>query len=109
VKFLIDNQLPSALAAYLHDKGFETEHVLDIGLADASDVALCKYATENKCVIVSKDEDFLYLANRPKADFQFLWIRLGNCRTAVLLENFERVWQKVETSLAEGERVVEIR
>jgi predicted nuclease of predicted toxin-antitoxin system len=54
-------------------------------------------------------EDFLYLATGPKAEFWFLWVRLGNCRTAALLEAFERAWPQLETSLGAGERVVEIR
>jgi predicted nuclease of predicted toxin-antitoxin system len=69
VKFLIDNQLPGALAVYLRNKGLDCEHVLDAGLAQASDAELCRYATANAQIIISKDEDFLYLATRPKVDF----------------------------------------
>ena len=89
MKFLIDNQLPGTLALYLRRKGFDCEHVLDAGLAEASDAALCKYASDNGRIIISKDEDFLYLASRPRAAFQFVWVRVGNCRTAALLEAFE--------------------
>ena len=97
MKFLVDNQLPSALAGYVRKKGFDCEHVLDAGLAD------------NGFVIISKDEDFLYLAGEPNATFQLLWVRLGNCRTGVLLEAFDRVWPEVGLSLSAGERVVEVR
>jgi predicted nuclease of predicted toxin-antitoxin system len=109
VKFLVDNQLPAALAAYLRRKRIDCEHVLEIGLAEVSDAELCKYATDNERIIISKDEDFLYLANRPKATFQLVWVRLGNCRTAALLELFEQIWPKLEASLTAGERIVEIR
>ncbi len=109
MKFLVDNQLPAALAAYLRKKGLDCEHVLDAGLAEASDTELCNYASANERIIISKDQDFLHLANRPKASFQFLWVRLGNCRTKVLIETFEQVWPKLEAALNEGERVIEIR
>ncbi len=109
MKFLVDNQLPAALAVYLRKKGVDCEHVLDAGLAEAGDAELCRYATDNERIVISKDEDFLYLANRPKARFQFVWVRLGNCRTAALLEVFEQVWPKVEASLNAGERIVEVR
>jgi len=109
VKFIIDNQLPAALAVYLRKKGFDCEHVVEAGLAEASDAELCKHAIANELIIISKDEDFLYLANRPKATFQLVWVRLGNCRTAALLEVFEQVWPRLEDSLKAGERVVEIR
>jgi predicted nuclease of predicted toxin-antitoxin system len=109
VKFLVDNQLPAALGAYLRKKGLDCEHVFEMGLTEASDVELCKYAVANGRIIISKDEDFLYLANRPKVTVQLVWVRLGNCRTSALIEAFEQVWVKVEASLRAGERVIEIR
>jgi len=109
VKFLIDNQLPIALAAFLRKKGFDCEHVVDIGLAEANDSEVCGYATEQVRVIISKDEDFFYLVNRPGASFQFVWVRLGNCRTAELLETFERAWPQIDKALVAGEKVVELR
>ena len=86
MKFLVDNQLPAALAVYLRKKGLDCVHVLEAGLAQASDAELCKYATENGRTIISKDVDFLYLAIRPKVTFQLVWVRLGNCRTVELIE-----------------------
>ena len=109
MKFLIDNQLPAALAVYLRKKGADCQHVLDAGLGDASDAELRRYAAAQDCIIVSKDEDFFYLAGNLKAQFQLVWVRLGNCRTAALLAAFEQVWPKLEASLKEGERIVEIR
>ena len=55
MKFLIDNQPPAALAVYLRGKGIDCEHVLDAGLANASDSALCEYATDNDRIIISED------------------------------------------------------
>jgi predicted nuclease of predicted toxin-antitoxin system len=43
VKFLVDNQLPPALAQYLRKRGFDCEHVLDVGLAEALDIEICRY------------------------------------------------------------------
>jgi len=88
VKFLVDNQLPASLARYLRNHGHDCQHVLEIGLGNASDLEICKYADQEARVIISKDEDFLYLANRPEATTRILWVRLGNCRTATLLEAF---------------------
>ena len=69
MKFLVDNQLPAALAVYLRKKGMDCEHVLDAGLAEASDAELCKYAAVNERIIISKDEDFFHFSSRPKANF----------------------------------------
>jgi len=97
VKFLIDNQLPMALARYLRRKGFDCEHVLENGLAEASDAQLWSYATANGRMIITK------------VNSQLVWVRLGNCRTRALLQAFEQVWQKVESSLKAGEGMIEIR
>jgi len=40
VKFLIDAQLPPALARWLQDAGYQAEHVGDLGLREANDSAI---------------------------------------------------------------------
>lgn len=109
MKFLVDNQLPPALARFIVSRGHECHHVLDVGLARASDSEIWKSANENELAIVSKDEDFFYLANRPETRARLVWVRLGNCRTPVLLAEFERLWSRIVSSLEAGDRVVEIR
>jgi predicted nuclease of predicted toxin-antitoxin system len=99
VKFLVDNQLPAALAQYLRKRGFDCQHVLDIGLAEASAADICRHAVGDERVIISKDQDFLYLANQPETDIKLIWVRLGNCRTSALLEAFERFWPMSESCL----------
>jgi hypothetical protein len=44
VKFLVDNQLPIALARFLSSLGVECTHVLDLGLAQASDQKIWQWA-----------------------------------------------------------------
>ncbi len=41
------------------------------------DAEVCRYAGEQGRIIISKDEDFLHLANRPEATIRVLWVRLG--------------------------------
>ena len=57
VRFLVDAQLPPALARWLASQGHEAEHVTDIGLASARDLDIWKYAQTTGAVIISKDED----------------------------------------------------
>lgn len=109
MKFLVDNQLPNALAEYLRARGFDCQHVLDVGLAEVSDVEVCRYASTQERIIISKDEDFLYFANQPESKVRFLWVRLGNCRTSELMITFEKLWPMIESCLNAGDRVVEIR
>jgi predicted nuclease of predicted toxin-antitoxin system len=57
VKFLVDNQLPTALARFLASRGVECQHVLDIDLGGATDAAIWNYASRNDWVLISKDEE----------------------------------------------------
>ncbi len=83
MKFLVDNQLPTALAQYLRKRGFDCQHVLDARLGDALDSQICRYAELEERIIISKDEDFFYFAKQrddrfrvgafPFSPFQFLF------------------------------------
>jgi predicted nuclease of predicted toxin-antitoxin system len=109
VRFLVDNQLPAALARYLTARGVECAHVLDVDLGDAADAEIWAYAVANSAVVISKDEDFLYLANRSAPSARLIWVRLGNCRTKALLAAFESAWPKIESAMAAGDRIIELR
>ncbi len=45
MKFLIDNQLPVALQSFLLDKGYDAKHVLELGMAEASDFEVSQRAS----------------------------------------------------------------
>ncbi len=109
MKFLVDNQLPAALARFLSSHGHDAQHVLDLQMDEAGDPDIWNHAAAQGRALVSKDEDFLHLANRPGVVGAFVWIRLGNCRKQVLLAAFERALPALVTALEEGHRVVEVR
>lgn len=109
MKFLVDNQLPAALARFLASRGVDCQHVLDIDLGGATDAAIWDYASRNDCVVISKDEDFLYMANVPSTKAKLIWVRIGNCRTKALLAAVERLWPKIEAGLTAGDRIIELR
>ena len=98
-----------ALADHLRARGLDCQHVLDVGLAQATDAQICNYAEEQERVIISKDEDFLHLANRPGDAGKLLWVRIGNCRKQTLLQTLERELPGIVRAFIEGVRVVEIR
>jgi predicted nuclease of predicted toxin-antitoxin system len=106
---LVDNQLPVALAMLLATLGCEAFHVRDLGLDWASDRDLWDHAAARGWVIVTKDEDFQDLALRIGPPPQIVWVRLGNCRRAPLLDAFSRLWGDVDSALEQGEALVELR
>lgn len=110
MKLLVDNQLPAALARFLSANGFESQHVLDIGLDTASDQVIWEHARKEGLVIVTKDEDFAQLADRQTTiPPQVLWVRLGNCRKAALLKAFADILPQIREQLQEEHAVVEVR
>lgn len=109
MKLLVDNQLPAALAVYLRWRGHDCRHVLELGLDEAGDRELWEHACRENSVMVSKDEDFVFLANRPGDVGRLLWVRLGNCRNAALLSAFARAHEEIVAAFEAGQRVVELR
>jgi predicted nuclease of predicted toxin-antitoxin system len=79
VKLLFDQNLSPRLPGLLSDLYPASAHVREVGLRDATDAAIWKYASEHGFVIASKDSDFqqhsLLLGHPPK----FIWLRVGNC------------------------------
>lgn len=106
MRFLVDNQLPAALARWLAARSEDAVHVLDLALDTTPDVDIWARAAAEARIVVSKDEDFFALANRPGDTGRLLWVRMGNCRTAVLLARFESAWPGIEQSFAAGHRIV---
>ena len=109
MRFLVDNQLPSALARFLSSIGLEAVHVLDLGLSQSKDAELWSFAAENDFVLISKDHDFLDFLGRTAPRGRLIWVRVGNCRRQALLESVERAWPEIMSLLAAGERMIEIR
>lgn len=58
MRFIIDAQLPPALARWLAANGHEAQHVGDRQMAAASDATIWDFALANQTIIITKDEDF---------------------------------------------------
>lgn len=109
MKLLVDNQLPEALAAFLRGRGHECQHVIDMALDEVDDATLWSWCARGGWTLISKDEDFIFQANRPGDNGQLIWVRLGNCRNAALLKAFDVAHDSMISALEAGQRIVEIR
>ena len=109
MRFVVDTNLPRALATWIVAKGHNAEHVLDIGLAQVKDAAVWIRASETGAVIVSKDEDFADLVRRTQTGPSVLWLHTGNGTTRDLLHLLDPLWPTIELRLMAGERLVEVR
>ena len=106
MRFLVDAQLPPALARWLMDKGHDADHVMNALSADAKDAALARHAAANGAVIVPKDADFLLLVPNPPP--QLLLVTSGNASNRVLLQCFASQFEAALAALAGGAAIVEI-
>ena len=107
MRFLVDAQLPPALARRIEALGHLAEHVFDCGLATAADQAIRSYAASTGAIIVTKDEDFAIHVLLHKGP-PVVWVRIGNTRREELLRRVEADFSAVVTALERGETLVEI-
>ncbi len=107
-RFLVDAQLPPALAGWFVQRGHHAEHVMELGLAGASDKTIWQRAQETRASIITKDEDFFLRSTLAPSSPTIVWVRLGNCRNAALFAAFEKALPSIELAVAADERIVEL-
>ena len=109
MNFLVDAQLPPALARWIASQGHQAAHVFDLGFHAADDPVIWERARTDQSVIISKDEDFVdrwLLSDRPVS---LVWIRKGNCSNRALLAWLEPLWPEAVKRLEQGEKFIELR
>ena len=109
MRFVVDAQLPPALARLLTAKGHSAVHVEDIGLRDADDSPIWSYALDNEAVIVTKDEDFPRRLRRSQRCPVVVWLRIGNTSRRALLGWFEPLLPEIEKLIRQGDCLIEVR
>lgn len=108
MRFLVDAQLPTALARWLEARGHHAEHAADIGMESSPDLALWQRALDTQSVLISKDEDFMHLVTLRSLSPKLVWVRIGNTRRAQLLSEFDVALERILAVLEEGEVIVEL-
>lgn len=106
MRFVVDAQLPPALAAWIRRRGHDADHVFDLGMERADDAAIAAWAVDAQAVVVTKDDDFGRLG---QGQLRIVWIRLGNASNAALIAAVAPLWDEICAQLAGGARIVEIR
>jgi predicted nuclease of predicted toxin-antitoxin system len=109
MRFLVDAQLPPALAQWIGKRGYSASPVRDLGLRDSDDGSIFNLATEQGWILVTKDEDFvvrcLGIAGAPKV----VWLRIGNCTNVRLFSVLEPLWGEITKRIQSGEILIEVR
>lgn len=105
----VDAQLSPRLACWLSER-FEVNAlpVRDVGLRDASDTEIFEAARSENAIVITKDFDFVELAERLGPPPQILWLTCGNTTEQRLREIFEREFAAIREMFEAGEALVEI-
>lgn len=108
MKFLVDAQLPPALARWLGEAGHEAAHVEDVGLRDAADGEIWAHALESGAVVMTKDEDFAARSTQASMAPVIVWLRLGNATNPVLRTWIEARLPGIMQLLDAEKRLIEV-
>jgi len=106
MKFLIDSMLPLGLVVGLESRGHQAQHVNDVLGPDASDAKVFRHALETDAVLVSKDRDFIDMAEAADRAPQILLVRYGNATSKALATKLTSDFPEAEEKLTAGEPIV---
>lgn len=108
MRFLIDAQLPPALAQWLGEHGLPASPIRSLGLRDSDDGSIWNFALGGNWIVITKDEDFVSRCTRSSSAPTVIWLRIGNCTNKVLFSSLESHLPSIKRRLASGEKIIEV-
>jgi predicted nuclease of predicted toxin-antitoxin system len=105
----VDAHLSPAIAAWITTTfGITAFALRDVGLRDAEDPEIFEAAKTQEVIVLTKDSDFVDLANRFGAPPQIIWLTCGNTSNARLKEILNATLLEALELLRSGEILIEI-
>jgi predicted nuclease of predicted toxin-antitoxin system len=108
LRFLIDAQLPPALAAALRHAGYDAVHVADLGLLSASDREIWRETLQRGAALITKDRNFLTIRSTGETGPMIVWVRSGNAGNTQLIDRLVRALPAIRAAVERKEAVIEI-
>jgi predicted nuclease of predicted toxin-antitoxin system len=103
VKFLVDAQLPRALAEWFLRQGHEVVHTLDLPDGNRTkDAILLEFTNKEGRTLVTKDADFQLSFELRKGPPKLLLVSTGNISNGDLLAIFQRNERTILDELQKG-------
>lgn len=84
IRLLLDENLSERLVRTLAARFPDVRHVRTLGLGGATDLHLWDLALQDRCVLVTKDEDFVTLSVVRGAPPKVVWLNVGNAGTGAI-------------------------
>lgn len=96
MRFIVDAQLPKALAQFLRDKGYDAIHTLELPAKNRTDDDIInQISLQEKRIVISKDSDFYNRYFRKLEPFKLIYLTTGNIHNIELLDIFEKNLDKI--------------
>lgn len=102
VKLLLDENVSDRIVQRIADLFPDSAHIKSLGLEETDDSVVWDWAKQHGFTIVSKDTDFCQRAIVSGYPPKFIWLRVGNCPTA-LIANLLRSRHEIIRQFLESE------
>jgi predicted nuclease of predicted toxin-antitoxin system len=86
VKLLFDENISDRIVPSISDLFPDSTHVKMAALMRADDSVIADWARQRNFTVVSKDTDFYQRTVALGAPPKFIWLRVGNCTTATIVD-----------------------
>src|SRR5260370_41597901 len=96
------------MARLLRENGYDAFAVRDIGLREANDAEIWRYAVQHQAAIITKDEDFAERCLYSRDEPVIIWLRIGNTSNQALLGWFVLLWPAIMRRIELGDRLIEV-
>jgi predicted nuclease of predicted toxin-antitoxin system len=95
-KLLLDENLSDRIVSEIADLFPASLHVKEAGPFRADDRTIAEWAAQNDFTIVSKDSDFYRRSVVLGQPAKFIWLGIGNCATAQVVDLLRRQQKVIE-------------
>lgn len=101
MRFLVDAQLPVALAKFLSQRGFDAIHTQELEKGNfTSDTEIIKISMNQERIVITKDSDFYNKFLLKCEPYKLIIISTGNIGTKELLEIFTKNIKRFEDEIS---------
>lgn len=90
MKLLLDENISWRIKKYLNFEFSDIIHISDLSIERLNDFEIWKYASENDCIIITHDSDFIDFVTLFGYPPKVIWLRTGNIRKVELANKINK-------------------
>jgi predicted nuclease of predicted toxin-antitoxin system len=106
-RFVVDENLPQAIAGWLSSQGFWAEHITQVSLRGASDDRVFRYAQQQGAILVTRDKGFGDERRFPSGTHcGIILLRLKDWRRQNILKRLQEALSQLKGRSLQGKLVI---